>query len=287
MLMDRKTLAEETQKIVEQGYYVNPQGVRTAISAFVETARQGTKLYRPDEMQAPLDGPNTAPPANKPLKIEVTAESTAEACTRLVRNYGVLDVVALNFASAKNPGGGWLGGARAQEEDLAISSALVTCLWKTPEYYLANNMSGSLLYTDHLIHTPDVPFFRDEQKGLMATPVLVSIITSPAPNAGEYLREHPNDLDGVRKALHRRAGHVLAAARAHGHRTLVLGAWGCGVFRNLPEDVATSFQKWLADPKFVGAFSRVVFAILDRSETKATLAAFQKVFAPPAPATPT
>jgi uncharacterized protein (TIGR02452 family) len=277
--MDRKALAEETRLIVEQGYYVNPAGVRTSISTFVENARKGTKLYRPEEIQALVDQPVV--PAGKPMKLEVTAESTAEAAIRLIRNFGVLDVAALNFASAKNPGGGWLGGARAQEEDLAISSGLVTCLWKTPEYYLANNMETSLLYTDHLIHTPDVPFFRDEQKALMENPVLVSIITSPAPNAGEYLRSHPNDLDGVRVALHRRAGHVLAAAKAHKHRTLVLGAWGCGVFRNMPEDVATSFKTWLADPRFVGSFSRVVFAILDRSETKATLAAFQKVFAPP------
>jgi uncharacterized protein (TIGR02452 family) len=280
--MDRKALAEETRLIVEQGYYVNPAGVRTSISAFVENARKGTKLYRPEEIQALVDQPVV--PAGKPMKLEVTAESTSEAAIRLIRNYGVLDVAALNFASAKNPGGGWLGGARAQEEDLAISSGLVTCLWKTPEYYLANNMETSLLYTDHLIHTPDVPFFRDEQKALMENPVLVSIITSPAPNAGEYLRSHPNDLDGVRVALNRRAGHVLAAAKAHKHRTLVLGAWGCGVFRNMPEDVAMSFKTWLADPRFVGAFSRVVFAILDRSETKATLAAFQKVFATvPAP----
>ena len=34
---------------------------------------------------------------------------------------------------------------------------------------------------------------------------------------------------------------VLAVARDQGHRALVLGAWGCGVFRNDPAQVAAAF----------------------------------------------
>jgi uncharacterized protein (TIGR02452 family) len=68
---------------------------------------------------------------------------------------------------------------------------------------------------------------------------------------------------------------VLDIAAAHGHRTLVLGAWGCGVFRNEPATVATAFADALrAD----GRFSRVVFAVLDRQPGTATYAAFRRAF---------
>ena len=62
----------------------------------------------------------------------------------------------------------------------------------------------------------------------------------------------------------------------HGQRVLVLGAWGCGVFRNEPGAVAAAFQKWLHAPAYRGAFDLVVFAIRDRGE-HATLRAFERV----------
>src|SRR6185369_5260502 len=90
----------------------------------VQKSIGGTKLYRPDELDALV--------ANRPLgnggtpKFEVTNEPTQHAARRFY--LGGQRVVALNFASAKNPGGGFLGGARAQEEDMARSSALYNTL---------------------------------------------------------------------------------------------------------------------------------------------------------------
>jgi uncharacterized protein (TIGR02452 family) len=68
---------------------------------------------------------------------------------------------------------------------------------------------------------------------------------------------------------------VLLAAARFGHRTLVLGAWGCGVFRNDPPEVADAFALGLADPALVGAFDRVVFAIWERDKARPTLRAFE------------
>ena len=74
---------------------------------------------------------------------------------------------------------------------------------------------------------------------------------------------------------------VLAVARQHGHKTLVLGAWGCGVFRNDPVDVAQWFaEALLADAQFMGAFARVVFAVLDFDEGAPTFQAFRHRFIP-------
>jgi uncharacterized protein (TIGR02452 family) len=63
-------------------------------------------------------------------------------------------------------------------------------------------------------------------------------------------------------------------ARHHEHQVIVLGAWGCGVFRNDPVVVADVFANLLAGP-LAGFFSRVVFAIFDRSEAQSTLNAFR------------
>ncbi len=79
--------------------------------------------------------------------------------------------------------------------------------------------------------------------------------------------------------LRRRAAKVLAVAAQQQHRVLVLGAWGCGVFRNQPPMVADAFGAHLAAPRFAGCFDRVLFAIRDRSKDCATLRAFQERFA--------
>jgi uncharacterized protein (TIGR02452 family) len=68
----------------------------------------------------------------------------------------------------------------------------------------------------------------------------------------------------------------LAVAAEHKVDTLILGAWGCGVFANDPGVVAGIFADLLTgDGPYAHAFSRVVFAVLDRSDDHANLAAFK------------
>ena len=71
-----------------------------------------------------------------------------------------------------------------------------------------------------------------------------------------------------------RAERVLAVAAAHGHRKLVLGAWGCGVFRNDPAVVAEAFAGQLARAQ--GHFDQVVFAVLDQPARHPDPAAFTR-----------
>ena len=151
--------------------------------------------------------------------------------------------MALDFASAKNPGGGFLRGAKAQEEDLARCSALTRRLVEQREYYDQNRACGSFLYTDHIIYSPDVPFFRDEQHALLDRPFALSIITAPAPNAGEAFQRDDAADQGIRAALERRADMVLAAAGAHGHRCLVLGRGGAASSADDPREVADVFAR--------------------------------------------
>jgi uncharacterized protein (TIGR02452 family) len=266
-------------EIVERGEYALPSGARVSIAAEVERAVRGTVLYTPRDLEA-LAVPSVSESAagGGPCRIEVTGETTAVAASRLIEREGEARVVALNFASAKNPGGGFLGNAKAQEEDLARCSALYACQITKRAYYDANRASESMLYTDHIIYSPGVPFFRDDRLALLAKPFLVSIITAPAPNAGQAAQKGKGESEKVKGVLDARAGKVLAVAAAHGHRVLVLGAWGCGVFRNEPRDVAEVFARWLDHPRFSGAFDRVVFAVYDRGQGTPNLRAFQERF---------
>jgi len=91
------------------------------------------------------------------------------------------------------------------------------------------------------------------------------------PNRAAMAGNQPEHLDAVPGVLARRARRVLAVAAAHGHRRLVLGTWGCGVFGNEPAAVADIFAGALADCPW---FDRVTFAILDRAAGAPTLAAF-------------
>jgi uncharacterized protein (TIGR02452 family) len=269
-------LAQETLNIVKRGEYQAANGTRVQIREEVAAAINGTRLYTPEQLAELLKArQDTKTGAGTLPVIEVTPETTGAASRRLYTE-GVRDFAALNFASARNPGGGFIRGTKAQEEDLARCSALYDCQLPHRTYYDANRNQESLLYTDHIIYSPDVPFFRDERLDLLDVPFFTSIITAPAPNAGEFLQREPRGLPQVRAALERRAGMVLCVAAEEKQRVLVLGAWGCGVFRNVPADVADVFAMWLRHPGFAGAFDRVVFGIYERDKDRPTLEVFKR-----------
>jgi uncharacterized protein (TIGR02452 family) len=270
-------VAAETVAVVDAGRYLSPGGRTVELAPLIEAARAGTCLFTSAELQRLTAEAGPVPDVSGEPRIEVSAETTAQACRRLVEADGEAPA-ALNFASAKNPGGGFLGNAKAQEEDLARASALYACLVTQMEYYEANRREASLLYTDHIIYSPGVPFFRDDRLVFLESPFCASIVTAPAPNAGEVLKRDPKAQPSIRAALERRAHQVLRVAAIKGHRCLVLGAWGCGVFRNDPAEVADVFARALAHAAFQGVFHRVVFAIYDRTADRRTLRAFEDRF---------
>ncbi len=274
--MSLTEIARSTLAIVDAGGYVAPSGARRELRADVDGSLAGTRLYTPAELEALIAAPSAPAPRGAP-RIEVTTETTAAAARRLASEGA--SVCALNFASAKNPGGGFVRGAKAQEEDVCRVSALYPCLLTQRAYYDENRACGTMLYTDHLIYSPAVPFFRDDRYDLLETPYRCSVITSPAPNAGEELRRDPDAQPAISRTLVRRTAMVLAVAAAHRERNLVLGAWGCGVFRNDPAEVAAVFADALAAPRFAGAFDRIVHAVWSRTDDDPNLIAFRRRFA--------
>jgi uncharacterized protein (TIGR02452 family) len=260
-------IARQTVAIAESGRYTTDGG-EVVIGDAVRAAVAGTRYYQPEDV-IDSDGPSVEP------VIEVTYESTLAAARRLGPA-----AASLNFASAKNPGGGFLGGAKAQEESLARASALYLSLREAPQFYAFHRKHRDLRYSDRVIYSPQVPVFRDDRGNLLDEPYQTSFLTAAAPNLGAIKANQPQHLGDVPAVLARRARRVLEVAAAHGHRELVLGAWGCGVFRNDPATVAEAFSSALAA---VPRFGRVVFAILDGLPGTPVHTAFAKHFGTAAP----
>jgi len=262
---ERAAIARETQAIVAAGRYERDSRA-VDIGASVAAARQGSHLHLPDDPALDL-----APTPAGEESVEVTGETTLAAAARLVAE-GHTAVAALNFASAHQAGGGYLNGAEAQEEGLARASALAECLEAVPEFYEFHRRQRDPRYSDRIVCSPAVPVFRDDAGTLLARPYEVTFLTAAAPNAGA-LAEQGRSAD-LRSLIRRRARRVLAAAVLHDQRAVVLGAWGCGVFRYDPAVVADVFAGLLEDG-FTGAFDRVTFAVLDRAPGAPTLGAFE------------
>ncbi|MGW2523903.1 TIGR02452 family protein [Streptomyces sp. NPDC001617] len=260
-------IAHETEQIVAAGAYRASDGREVSIAAAVDAARAGTRMYGPDPVEVPA-------PASADTFFEVTGESSLEAARRIGGT-----VAVLNFASARNPGGGFLNGAQAQEEALCRSSALYRCLLGAPEFYDHHRTHRDPFYTDRVIHSPAVPVFRDDRGRLLDEPFTAGFLTAAAPNAGVIRRTTPERTADIPGALAARAERVLETAAAHGYRRLVLGAWGCGVFQNDPAQVANTFRALLGpDGRFARAFDHVAFGILDRTTGNTVRGAFVRAF---------
>src|SRR5262245_61684332 len=141
--MSLKGIATQTLEILDAGYIVTANGERLTLEPALSLAINGTRLYTPQQGAQLLA--SSVPSEGKPAIIEVTDETTQAAARRLVEIESLSDLALLNFASARNPGGGFLNGAKAQEEDLARCSGLYRCLLMQPAYYEANRNTDSVL----------------------------------------------------------------------------------------------------------------------------------------------
>lgn len=261
-------LGEATRHILAEQRYTNSAGEAVELSTLLKEAQAGTRSY-PHTLEFPMPGPGIYS-----TDVQVTNESTLVAAQRLVlEGYAV---AALNFASARHPGGGWLSGARAQEESLARASGLVPCIEHDPMYAQHAAMRDAL-YTSSAIYSPMVPVFRDDDGRLLDEPYCIGFITAAAVNAGVVLERDRRRKAEVTQAMRERIMRVLAIAVAHKHTALVLGAWGCGVFKNDPAEIARLFAEALNGP-FSGVFEMVIFAVLDWSPEKRFIGPFARTF---------
>ena len=251
--------------ITESGEYTAPSGRVVNISRAVKQSIDGTVSYPSGiPFQESVKG-------NHQTKISVENTTTLGAAYNLIaEGYGP---AVLNFASATHPGGGFLGGARSQEEYLARSSGLYFCI-RDNAMYAFHRSRRDPLYTDYAIYSADVPIFRSDDGSLLEDPYTIGIITCPAVNAGKMTPERKGEIG---PAMWHRILKVLSIGVKHAHDSVVLGAWGCGAFGNDGRVIAELFHRAL-EQNFEGSYRRVVFAILDRSRDRRFIGPFGEVF---------
>lgn len=250
-----------TVEIVNQGCYVTETGETYAFPDDAEMMRR-TVLYE-QEIQLP----DTTQSFRQTI-VDVQNIDCLYAGVRL-KEQGYNPAV-LNMASRRNPGGGVTTGAGAQEETLFRRTNLFRSLYQFApyseqygikcshhQYPLDRNYGG--------VYTPDAIYFREsEQKGysLLDNPVSLSFITVAGMNRPD-LTADGMIADHHVEPIKNKMRTIFRMGLVHGHDSLVLGALGCGAFRNPPRHVARLFHEVMDEPQFKNKYRRIVFAILD------------------------
>ena len=188
---------------------------------------------------------------NKDIEFKLYNMSSTEGllCTTKDDKVGLL-----NFASYRNPGGGFLHGAMTQEESLCHESTLYNVISTFNDYYNWNNRhTNKGLYLNRAIYSPNIKFDNGKT---------AAVITCAAPNWRNLYRNYRAD-ERIKfinnKVLRLRINFILDIAEDNNLDTLILGAFGCGVFEQDPELVAKLFIDGCKQRNF----KKIIFAIID------------------------
>lgn len=250
-----------TVGIVNQGHYTTESGKSFSFPSDKEMMHN-TVFYE-QEFHTP-----DAPQNSEPTIVEVQNIDCLYAGVQL-KEEGYNPAV-LNMASRHNPGGGVTTGSGAQEETLFRRTNLFRSLYQfahyakqygiTPshnQYPLDRNFGG--------VYTPDAIYFREsEQKGyaLLDNPVALSFISVAGVNRPELTADNMI-ADHLVEQVKDKIRTIFRIGLANRHDSLVLGALGCGAFRNPPRHVARLFHEVMDEPEFKNRYKKIVFAILD------------------------
>ena len=250
-----------TVEIVNQGRYVSESGKEYAFPD--DSNMMCNTMFFEREIHM-----GDFPQCDEPTIVEVQNIDCLYAGVQL-KEQGYNPAV-LNMASRRNPGGGVTTGAGAQEETLFRRTNLFRSLYQFTPYAEQYGIKPShhqypLDRTFGGVYTPDAIYFREsEQKGyaLLEEPFSLSFITVAGMNRPDLTAEGliaDHHVEPIKNKIRT----IFRIGLAHGHDSLVLGALGCGAFRNPPRHVARLFHEVMDESEFKNKYRRIVFAILD------------------------
>jgi TIGR02452 family protein len=279
-MIDRRIKNAEIFRDTEQCYTTNQ-----VLRQVVETSTE-TQIFIPEKSTVCLH----ALCKTEKARVIVSGKRSLEAAENYAKQGK--QVCVLNFASATNPGGGVVSGSSAQEECICRCTTLYPCLstkmmWDV--FYAPHRQTASPLHNDDCIYTPNICVFKSDTN--FPEPLLqekwwsVNILTCAAPN----LRERPNNRmnpyagDTATKITHEeleellttRIRRIFEIAAANKNEILILGAFGCGAFRNPPEITAKVFNKVMKD--YLCYFDTIEYAVYHTERELANYEAFQKI----------
>lgn len=230
----------------------------------------GSKIYHGRESF----GVETYSRFTEPTEIQVIDSDTVTALFKNTDN--TAKVALLNFASYKYAGGGFIRGSLAQEESICHASTLYNVLKDMDDMFYEEHREdlNSGLYRDEAIFSPYIKFFKPEYK-----PREASVITCAAVNKNAAEKKGITEVESS-KAMQSRVNFIMDIAVERGVDTLILGAYGCGVFGSNPHKIAGYFARYIIEHPF--AFKKIVFAIpvteKDRGKPDSNYEAFKKEF---------
>jgi len=247
--MNKEERAKQAQRTIEvstQGWY-NFEGKRVSLNN-----EKNSELWTADMLQ------NLATAKEyQDTKASIYNASTVDTIFTLQK--AMMDgsqIGVLNFASAYNPSGGFINGSMAQEEALAYASDLYF-QQEGNQFYEINKKEKSKCYTDTAIYS-QVTFFRDSYFNFVRTPYVVNVVTCPAVNMTALQNK-----GAAEKVMYERMRKVLCLFAEKGCSTVILGAWGCGVFGNDSKTIADNWYTLLQDEGYKKYFKQIIFSILD------------------------
>lgn len=277
----------ETQGAIVRGEYSRPEGHRKFLASRAQ--QEDVEYYSAEEVEELIEdaeeklaGKLAGAAEISVLEGDMLEAALAVQAARVdADDADAKPVLVLNFANAFMAGGNEAIGKKAQEGELCRRSTLYASITmeEAHPFYDANRDLGGCLYTNGLLVSPHVEVFREVGYLTMETPVVVSVISSPAPYVVSLKDTTEEELFNVLKT---RIQGILAIAAQEGYRHLVFGAWGCDSNGNDPAMVARAFHEALdtplADATFANMFATVTFAVTGASDGKPNLAAFAAEF---------
>ena len=274
----------ETTAIIRDGQYISPSGQRIGLD--MQRMIDGSACYHQElpRVEAPrVEGGTT---------VMVEVNDCLKAAERLV-NEGY-NPALLNFASASYPGGGVTTGARAQEETICRRSTLTRSIFSFDAGYASmfhyahrpgNNYPLIRPLDFSAVYSPAVTVFREAGPDykLMEHPFQIGVITNAALNFrsryGFHLTDDGHMPEQAKTITRNKIRTIFRIGLMHGHDSLVLGAWGCGAFRNPPREMAQLFKEVMEEDEFKDRFRLITFSIFsDHNDFNRNFRMFQEVF---------
>lgn len=195
----------------------------------------------------------------------------------------------LNLASNKHPGGGYDSGANAQEESLCQMSTLSQSLYQFGNPKLKYFKDAHLEHIEGVypmdinyggIYSPNVCFFRNNLENYysLRDKVFECSVISVASLSNRQKNDWTDDesnyfnelgyLNNEGKEIElNKIRTIYRIALDNNHDSLVLGAFGCGVYNLMPDEVSKLFLDVLNEPEFKNKFKHISFAIYEGKGT--------------------